>query len=528
MLACFKLFAAAWVVSRLHRSRLLSDRSLLAGAASWLAVALALYAVLVWLVSTPLIPRYLPALVAILAVPLVRLSAAPLALAWSRHRGGQSRADPDSRTTLKDGPMVLPAVRVLLGVPLVLVLVEAVSYEVRNQTNGALVSSGREREYLLHVPKSYDPAKPTPLVISLHGGAGWPALQKETSRWNTVADSEGFIVVYPSGISGRGPRAWPMSPSGLAKDVRFISDLIDALKAAYNIDSTRVYADGLSNGGGMAFVLSCTLSDRLAAVGMVASAQLLPFDWCKDRRAVPMIAFHGTADRTVPYHGGTSWVAPVAFPDMPTWAADWARRNRCRPDPVESAVAADVTRQEYTGCADDAAVVLYTVEGGGHSWPGGGPLPEWLVGATSRSIDATSQMWAFFRERRLPRRGRRRPRGKFSRTPGARTCTRVASPPSSRTSALRKRSTSQPGIGARRRSVEGSKKSSQWCRTTCRAFRFTEATSSGRRTASKLPVHRRARSTGRSAITVVRAPTPRAGSPARPGSRPGRRAARSP
>ena len=275
---------------------------------------------------------------------------------------------------------------------------------IRNRSNGTLVSSGQEREYLLHVPSSYDPAKPVPLVISMHGGAGWPAMQKETSRWNTLADGQGFIVVYPSGISGRGPRAWHMNPSGLARDVRFISDLIDTLTAAYNIDSTRVYADGLSNGGGMAFVLSCTLSDRIAAVGMVASAQLLPFDWCQDRRAVPMIAFHGTADRTVPYHGGKSWVAPVAFPDMPTWAADWARRNRCGPPPVESAVASDVTRLEYTHCAGDATVVLYTVHGGGHSWPGGGPLPEWLVGATSHSIDATSQMWAFFRDHRLPTR----------------------------------------------------------------------------------------------------------------------------
>jgi polyhydroxybutyrate depolymerase len=400
LVACVKLSAAAWVVQRLHRNRLLSDRSLVAGAASWLAVVLALYGLLVWLVSTPFIPL-LPALAAILAVPLARLCAAPLALAWSRHRGAQGRADPESRTTLKDRPVVMRAVSVLLGFPVALVLVEAVSFEVRNRSNGTLVSSGQEREYLLHVPTSYDPAKPTALVISMHGGAGWPAMQKETSRWSTLADSQGFIVVYPSGMTGHGPRAWHMNPSGLAKDVRFISDLIDTLKAAYNIDGARVYADGLSNGGGMAFVLSCTLSDRIAAVGMVASAQLLPFDWCTDQRAVPMIAFHGTADRTVPYHGGKSWVAPGAFPDMPTWAADWARRNRCGANPVESAVAADVTRLEYSNCGDNAAVVLYTVKDGGHSWPGGGPLPEWLVGSTSRSIDATSLMWAFFRDHRL-------------------------------------------------------------------------------------------------------------------------------
>jgi polyhydroxybutyrate depolymerase len=407
VLACLKLSAALWVAARLHRGRLLSDRSLVTGAASWLAVVLALYGVLVWLVSTPFIPGYLPALVAILAVPLARLSAAPLALAWSRHRGARGHGDPESGTVAKASPMVVRTVSVLLGVPLALALVEAVHYEVRNRSNGTIVSSGQEREYLLHVPRSYDRARPTPLVISMHGGAGWPAMQKETSRWNRLAESHGFIVVYPSGISGRGPRAWHMSPSGLARDVRFISDLIDSLTAAYNIDGARVYADGLSNGGGMAFVLSCRLADRIAAVGMVASAQLLPFDWCKEQRAVPMIAFHGTADRTTPYHGGTSWVVPVVpLPDIPTWAASWARRNRCRPDPVESAAAADVSRLEYTDCADDAAVVLYTVKGGGHSWPGGGPLPEWLVGATSHGIDATSLMWSFFRQHRLVRGGR--------------------------------------------------------------------------------------------------------------------------
>jgi len=68
-----------------------------------------------------------------------------------------------------------------------------------------------------------------------------------------------------------------------------------------------------------------------------------------------------------------------------------------------SAVAPDVTRAEYTNCADDAAVVLYTIKGGGHQWPGGKPLPAWMVGPTTRSIDATSQMWAFFREHQLLR-----------------------------------------------------------------------------------------------------------------------------
>ncbi len=307
-------------------------------------------------------------------------------------------------TTMKRRPLVLVAVLLLIGLPALLVLIEAVSYHVRNRSNGTIVSSGVEREYLLHVPKSVDRTRPTPLVISMHGGAMWPAAQMETSQWNTVAERHGFIVVYPSGITGDGPRHWRAgSGPGLMRDVKFISELIDKLETSYNIDPARIYADGLSNGGGMAFVLSCTLSNRIAAVGLVASAQFLPWSWCTDHRPVPMIAVHGTADPETPYQGGRTWVAPVTFPSIPMWTANWARRNRCAMNPVKSVVTADVTRLEYTNCADDAAVVLYTIIGGGHSWPGGVPPPEWLVGPTSNSIDASSRMWAFYREHRLRR-----------------------------------------------------------------------------------------------------------------------------
>ncbi len=295
---------------------------------------------------------------------------------------------------------VVGAVLVLISLPLLVALVEAASFHVRNRNNGSIVSSGEKREYRLYVPKSYDPTRPTPLVISMHGGGGWPVLQRDVSGWNRLADSHGFIVVYPAGLKVGGFRAWRVVHlgAGLHKDVRFISDLIDELEKAYNIDSTRIYANGLSNGGGMAFVLSCTLSDRIAAVGMVAGAQMLPFDWCEDHRPVPMISFHGTDDPVVPYEGGTSWVAPFPFPDVSEWAASWARRNRCGPDTVESVVAGDVTRRESTGCADDAAVVLFTIHGAGHTWPGGMVLPEWFLGSTSSGVDASGEMWSFFQQ----------------------------------------------------------------------------------------------------------------------------------
>jgi polyhydroxybutyrate depolymerase len=263
-----------------------------------------------------------------------------------------------------------------------------------NETNGTIVSSGETRQYLLYVPKTYDRSKAMPLVISLHPAATWPAAEMEISRWNELADEQGFIVVYPSGSDV--PRVWPMGQRSLGWDVKFISDLIDKLEAAYKIDPNRIYADGMSNGGGMAFALSCRLSDRIAAVGAVAAAQMLPWNECGNSRPVPTAAFHGTADRFAPYAGGSSPISPGQFPNIRDWTARVARRNQCKGDPSDTRITASVRRLEYRNCAENADVVLYSVEGGGHTWPGGKPLPEWWVGRTTRDINATRLMWEFF------------------------------------------------------------------------------------------------------------------------------------
>jgi polyhydroxybutyrate depolymerase len=284
----------------------------------------------------------------------------------------------------------------LIALPALVALSMMITFRIANRHTGAIVSGGVEREYILHVPRSYDAKTPVPLIISMHGAGGWAAQQRDLSGWNRLADENGFIVVYPSGQGGR-PRVWRVNRGpGLKHDVKFITDLIDTIAASYNIDRSRVYANGLSNGGGMSFVLSCSLSERIAAVGLVAAAQTLPWSWCTDKRPVPMIAFHGSADPVVPYRGGLTWVSPRHFPNVPIWVNNWARRNRCAPTPVDSSFAPDVTRREYNNCSNDATVVLYSVHGGGHTWPGGEPLPEWFLGTTCTSVDATREMWKFF------------------------------------------------------------------------------------------------------------------------------------
>src|SRR5213083_529796 len=158
-----------------------------------------------------------------------------------------ARVEPASVTApriMREGQRASGAVLALLSLPVLLVLVEAVSFRVANRPNGSFMSSGRKREYVLYVPRSYDRAKPTALVISLHGAGMWGAAQKETSQWDRVADEHGFIVVYPSGEGGGGPRVWHEGGgAGPSRDVRFISELIDTLEARYNIDPGMIYAD---------------------------------------------------------------------------------------------------------------------------------------------------------------------------------------------------------------------------------------------------------------------------------------------
>lgn len=291
---------------------------------------------------------------------------------------------------------------ILLALPVAFLLLAAGAFLLANKTNGELVSSGEKRAYLLYVPKSYNPAVPTPLVVSFHGYAEWPAHQMDLSRWNSLADQYGFIVVYPAGTQF--PMRWRISSlagseASSQKDLIFISDLLDKLEAELNIDPARIYANGLSNGGGMSFMLSCTLADRFAAFGSVSGAYLLPWDECQPSRPMPAILFHGTADPIVPFQGGPSSAFAIPFPAVPEWVNALAQRNGCDASPAVLPAAGSVSGIQFTHCAAD--VIFYTIAGGGHAWPGSEPLPESIVGRTTQDMDATRVMWDFFQQHPL-------------------------------------------------------------------------------------------------------------------------------
>jgi polyhydroxybutyrate depolymerase len=289
----------------------------------------------------------------------------------------------------------------LAALVVVTIAVLTVVFLIVDTRSGTIISSGEKRAYLLHVPESYNEATPVALVIAIHGFAEWPAHEALISHWNDVADEEGFIVVYPSGT--RFPKRWRASGTATNGDdplidVHFITDLIDHLQAQYNIDPARIYANGLSNGGGMSYLLACSLSERIAAVGSIAGAYLYPLGDCSPTRPVPMMVFHGTADPVVPYRGGPSRSFEVPFPFIPAWVKGYATSvNHCSPAPeLFPSSGNDISGMRYMGCDQDAEVVFYSIAGGGNSWPGGDPIPYWIVGKTSQSIDATRVMWEFF------------------------------------------------------------------------------------------------------------------------------------
>lgn len=268
-------------------------------------------------------------------------------------------------------------------------------------SENTLEHDGLARTYLVYVPEKYDPTQPTPLVLSLHGFTSNARQQVNISQWNPVADEHGFLVVYPQGTGF--PLRWHSGQSVFESqrpvdDVGFINALLDQLIKGFCVDAARIYISGLSNGGGMSHRLACEMAERVAAIGGVAGAYHPGA--CEPARPVPVIAFHGTADDIVPYLGGGG--RDITFPPIETWAAGWAARNGCDAEPEALAPVGVVSGVEYVNCEEDAAVMLYTIEGGGHTWPGGAELPAFIVGVTNDDVNASEMMWEFFTAHPLP------------------------------------------------------------------------------------------------------------------------------
>ena len=265
---------------------------------------------------------------------------------------------------------------------------------------GTLEIGGLARMYIVHVPPGYDGKTALPLVLVLHGATQSPESVERMSAMSEKADAENFLVVYPRG-TGRIENI-PTWNSGACcgyamenhvDDVAFLSALIDRLEQEYKVDSKRIYSTGISNGAMMSFRLACDLADKIAAVAPVEGAQDIP---CHPAVPVSVIVFHGTADRLVPFEGGsTPFQVGSRRSDtpVPDTIAYWVKEDGCSPE-SNHAETAELHTDKYSRCKDGTAVELYAIQGGHHIWPG--------TRMSGNTVPATDLIWKFFAEHPKP------------------------------------------------------------------------------------------------------------------------------
>jgi polyhydroxybutyrate depolymerase len=245
-----------------------------------------------------------------------------------------------------------------------------------NAQNYSFIHDGLTREYMLHIPSSYTGQTAVPLVIAFHGWNMPPADMETMSGLSVKADSAGFIVVYPKGTGS--PLAWNEKETGV-DDIGFISDLIDTLFTNYSIDTLRIYATGISNGGKFTFITAQLLSRRIAAIGPVCGPMILQQH--TPERHMPIISFHAIDDGAIAYSQET----PVLN--------YWINFNGCSTiSDTILYISRGVTGVRWTAQSDHADVILYSTSEGGHSWPGGNQY--WST--PTRVISATNLIWSFF------------------------------------------------------------------------------------------------------------------------------------
>ncbi len=255
---------------------------------------------------------------------------------------------------------------------------------------------GRKRAFILYVPANYSGREDVPLLFNFHGYSSNARNQMLYGDFRPLADTAGFLIVHPQGTDLNGISHWNVggwTVGSTADDVGFTEGLLDTLRARYRIDSMRVYATGMSNGGYMSLQLACQLSNRFAAVASVTGSMTPEmYNQCDPQRPVAVMQIHGTADGIVPYTG-TGW--SISIKKVLKY---WVDENNCNKEAVKENVdnsdpddGSTVEHLSYSGGDEGVAVEHFKVLGGGHTWPG----TKYGSSGTNYDIDASLEVWHF-------------------------------------------------------------------------------------------------------------------------------------
>ncbi len=303
------------------------------------------------------------------------------------------------------------------------------------EASRTVVVGGLQRSYLLTTPAPGTPgpavegrrtpagpafasAVARPLVLDFHGLGEGASIHAKTTQFGSLGQKEGFVVAFPDGMGT--PARWDTSATSSPNpDLAFVTALLAQLESTMCIDTSRVYASGLSDGAFMVSLLACTMSTTFAAIGAV-SGLVVPTP-CKPARPMPIITFHGTADPILYFNGGIGTAtlnhlfgngpappsttlppAKLNGTGVPATVATWAEKDRCGHDFTDTRIGSQVVLRIYS-CPSDTAIDFYIVLGGGHAWPGSAfsKSTSSVTGFTTFQVDATARLWSFFRRFQL-------------------------------------------------------------------------------------------------------------------------------
>lgn len=278
----------------------------------------------------------------------------------------------------------------------------------------ALRHRGYARSYLMHIPPQYDGSAPSPVVLAFHGGATNGEQMVQFCGLSDKADEAGFIVVYPNGtgendvsLTWNAGNCCGYALRNEIDDVGYVRLLLNDLAGVVNVDANRVFATGMSNGGMMAYRLASELSERIAAIAPVGGP--MGTEECDPQRPVPILHFHGTNDEFAPFEGGQGRksVSGTDFYSVEHTLQAWIKANGCPAEPQVTklpdkvADGTSIERAVYGPGREGSEVVLITIHGGGHTWPGRQPRL-WFLGKSTEQISANDLMWEFFQKHPLP------------------------------------------------------------------------------------------------------------------------------
>jgi polyhydroxybutyrate depolymerase len=267
----------------------------------------------------------------------------------------------------------------------------------QSTVNGSMVHNGITRTYSVYLPAAYTGANAVPVVFNLHGYTSNAQQQSLYGNFTAIADTANFIVVHPNGTIQPGTsntQFWNVGFfASTVDDVDFLETLLDELIATYNINETRVYSTGMSNGGYMSYLLACQSSRFAAIASVTGSMTTTTLNGCSPTKPTPVMEIHGTADGTVPYNGtaGSSSIADVLN--------YWTTFNNCPATPtisqVPDLVLSDMASAEhwvYAAGTNGVTMEHFKVVSGGHTWPGA----PFNIGVTCMDFSASKEIWRFF------------------------------------------------------------------------------------------------------------------------------------